>query len=353
MPLGIGIIGAGGISRSHVAGYRALDDRARIVAVADIDRERARAAAAEWGVEHAFGDYRELLALREVEAVSVCTFNRAHCEPTVAALDAGKHVLVEKPLAATTEEAWRMVQAARRSGKLLMVEMKWRFMPQILAARRAIERGDLGRIYYAEAIGWQHRSIPGGSFIRQETAGGGALMDNGVYTLDAMLYLLGHPRPLTVSGTADNTFGHSKDGGWDPTTFSVEDFGTAYVRLEGGITLFFAHSWAIDFDEQWQLRVAGERGAVEIRPFGPGLTLRIRTGGYNDLKDVTPPEAEWPAGSIEVEYTVGRFVEAILRNQPSPIPGDTFLYTNVIFDGLYASSRQGREVTVEVPGEAP
>jgi predicted dehydrogenase len=129
----------------------------------------------------------------------------------------------------------------------------------------------------------------------------------------------------------------------------VEDFGTAYVRLEGGITLLFAHAWAIDFPEQWQLRVAGERGAVELRPFGPGPTLRIVQGGYSDLKDVTPPEAEWPAGSIEVEYAVGRFVEAILQKKPSPIPGDTFLYTNVIFDALYTSSREGREVRVEAP----
>src|SRR6266513_249222 len=125
--LGIGIIGTGGISRAHADGYRKLAGQARLVAVADIDLGRARAAADEWGVEHAFADYRELLDLKEVEAVSVCTFNRAHCGLTVAALEAGKHVLVEKPMATTTEEARRMVEAARRSGKLLMVEMKWRF----------------------------------------------------------------------------------------------------------------------------------------------------------------------------------------------------------------------------------
>jgi predicted dehydrogenase len=347
--LGIGIIGAGGISQAHAAAYRNLADQARLVAVADLDLGRARASAAEWGIDHAFADYRQLLDLKEVEAVSVCTFNQAHCAPTVAALEAGKHVLVEKPMAPTTPEAWRMVEAARRSGKLLMVEMKWRYMPQILAARQSIQRGELGRIYYAEAIGWQHRGIPGGSFIQQETAGGGALMDNGVYTLDAILYLLGHPRPLTVSGTVDTAFGHSPDGNWDPRQFSVEDFGTAYVRLEGGITLFFAHAWAIDFAEQWQLRIAGQRGAVEIRPFGPEPTLRLCQGGYSDLREITPADTQWPAGSIEVEYAVGQFVDAILKNKPSPIPGDTFLYTNIIFDGLYASSREGREVAVELP----
>jgi predicted dehydrogenase len=146
MAIGIGIIGTGGISREHAAAYRGLAGQARLVAVADIDQQRAQAAAAGWGAAHAFTDYRELLDLQEVEAVSVCTFNRAHCAPTVAALEAGKHVLVEKPMATTTEEASRMVEAARRSGKLLMVEMKWRFMPQILAARAAIQRGELGRI---------------------------------------------------------------------------------------------------------------------------------------------------------------------------------------------------------------
>ena len=349
MSIGVGIIGTGSISQAHAEGYLRRPGQARIVAVADIDGARAREAAARWGVEQVFEDYRELLALKEVEAVSVCTYNQAHCAPTVAALEAGKHVLVEKPMAATTEDAWRMVQAARTSGRTLMVEMKWRFMPELLAGRQAIAGGELGNVYYAEAIGWQHRGIPGGSFIRQETAGGGALMDNGVYTLDAVLFMLGHPRPLTASGTAANVFGRSADGNWETEAFTVEDFGTAYVRLEGGITLFFAHAWAIDFEEQWQMRIAGSQGAVEIHPFGPGPKLRIARGGYSDLQDVTPKEL--PEGSMEVPYAVERFVQAISSGAPSPVPGDTFLYTNAIFDALYESSRQGREVVIELPGE--
>lgn len=346
MSIGIGIIGTGGISRAHVQGYRQQGTHVRLVAVADLDEARAKAAAQEWGVERVFTDYRELLALDEVEAVSVCTYNQAHCAPTVAALEAGKHVLVEKPMAATTVEAWKMVQAARASGKILMVEMKWRFMPELLAGRQAVARGDLGQIYYAEAIGWQHRGIPGGSFIRQETAGGGALMDNGVYTLDAVLFMLGHPRPLTVSGTATSFFGQMPGGNWNPEDFSVEDFGAAYVRLEGGITLFFAHAWAIDFPEQWQMRIAGSQGSVEVYPFS-APKLRITRGGYRDLQEVTP--AILPEGSIEVPYAVGKFVEAIRTHAPSPVPGDTFLYTNAIFDALYESSRQGREVEVRLP----
>ena len=347
MELGIGIIGAGGISRAHAEGYQALGDRVRIAAVADIDAERAADAAARWGAAHALQRYEDLLALPEVDAVSICTYNNAHCAPAVAALDAEKHVLVEKPMAATTAEAVQMVRAARRADKVLMVEMKWRFMPEILAARGAVERGDLGSVYYAEAIGWQHRGIPGGTFIRKETAGGGALMDNGVYTLDALLYILGHPRPLTVSGTAADTFGHSRDGSWDPAEFTVEDFGSAYVRLEGGTTLFFAHAWAINFDEQWQLRFAGKAGGLEVHPFGPGPKLRIRRGGYGDLAEVEIDEL--PSGSTEIAYAVERFVDAVEAGGPSPVPGDTFLYTNLIFDGLYESSQQGGEVRVSLP----
>jgi predicted dehydrogenase len=344
MSIGIGIIGTGGISRAHAQAYLDLPDRVRLVAVADIDGEKAREAAAQWDVEQVFDDYRDLLALDEIDAVSICTPTCAHSAPAIDALGAGKHVLVEKPMAATTAEAQRMVAAAQTSGKMLMVEMKWRFMPELLAAREAIARGDLGRIYYAEAIGWQHRGIPGGSFIRRDLAGGGALMDNGVYTLDAALYLLGHPRPLTASGTAANIFGHAQDGNWDPDAFTVEDFGTAFVRLAGGISLFFAHAWAINFEEQWQIRLAGERGAAEIRPFGPEPRLRLSRGGYSDLEDITPPSL--PAGSTEVGFAVERFVEAVLEDAPSPVPGETFLYTNAIFDALYESSRLGREVSI-------
>lgn len=345
MSIGVGIIGTGNISRAHAKGYQ-QSGQAQIVAVCDIDLARAQAAAAEWGVNRVFTDYRDLLALPEIEAVSVCTWNQAHCAPTVAALQAGKHVLVEKPMAATTTEAWQMVLAARQTDRIMMVDMKWRFMPELLAGRQAVAEGRLGQVYFAEAIGWQHRGIPGGSFIRQDTAGGGALMDNGVYTLDAVLFMLGHPKPLTVSGSARSHMGTRPGGNWRPEDFTVEDFGTAYVRLEGGITLFFAHAWAIDFRDQWQMRLAGTHGSFEIYPFS-APKLRVTAGGYGDLQEVTPPLVE---GSMEVPYAVGRFVEAVIAGTPSPVPGDTFMYTNVIFDGLYESSLTGAEVAVHVPG---
>lgn len=340
--LGIGIIGAGGISNAHAAGYLQIPDEAKIVAVADIIPGKAKDAAQRWGAESSFEDYHKLLTIDEIDAVSVCTYNAAHCQPTVDALLAGKHVIVEKPMAVNTPEAVAMAQAAKQSGKILMVAMKWRFRPEVLAAKQAVDEGLLGKIYYAEAIGWQHRGIPGSTFIKKETAGGGALMDNGVYNLDSVLYIMGHPKPISVSGKSMAAFGNRPDVPWNPQDFSVEDFGIAYVRLEGDITLFFAHAWAINFEENWQIKVAGTEGGLQFSP------LKIVHGGYGDLKDVTPEQL--PAGSTDISYEIKQYVKAIREGLPSPIPGDKFLYTNVIFDGLYESSRLGREVEVKLPG---
>ena len=171
-------------------------------------------------------------------------------------------------------------------------------------------------------------------------------MDNGVYTLDAALYLLGHPPPLTASGAAANIFGQSPDGHWDPADFTVEDFGTAFIRLTGGISLFFVHAWASNFEEQWQVRIAGDGGAVEVRPFGPDPRLRLTRGSYGNLADITPTTL--PEGSIDVAYAIGRFANAIRNGENSPVPGKTFLHTNAIFDALYESGRLSREVSIEL-----
>ena len=344
--IGVGIIGAGGISQSHANGYLQLPDQVEITAVADLDYERAKLAADRWGVKHAFSDYRQMLQLDQIDAVSVCTFTRAHCQPSIDALNTGKHVLVEKPMAATAEEGIQMVKASRQNHRILMVGMKWRFMPEVLAAKAFIDDQKLGEIYYTEAIGWQHRGIPGRTFIQKETAGGGAFMDNGVYTLDTALYLMGHPTPVSVSGTSANIFGHSPDGGWEAERFNVEDFGTALVRFEEGITLFFAHSWAINFKEQWQVRIAGSRGSAEIYPFS-NPKLRLMHGGYSVLAELTPTDL--PPGSIDIDYEVKQFVQAIEHRLPSPVPADTFLYTNLIFDAIYRSTDLGREVSLDLP----
>ena len=200
-----------------------------IAAVADIMPERAERAAQEWGVPRWFGSVRELLE-QDIDAVSVCTFNQAHREPTVAALEAGKHVLLEKPMAANLDDAVAMMRAAKASGKIFHVGFWPRWQPEVQAAKRIVESGALGDLYYAQSANGGRRRIPPGSFLRKAFAGAGPTVDIGCYDLDTFMFLAGAPRPVSVSAMVSYRLGKSLpnvpgDWGHDPAQVEVEDMG--------------------------------------------------------------------------------------------------------------------------------
>lgn len=346
--VGIGIIGTGGISRAHAKAYGTFPDDARIVGVCDVNLEAAEKAKADFGAEFCTSKLDELLACDDIDAVSVTVPTNLHSFVAVPALNAGKHVLCEKPMAGTAEQAKAMCDAAAANGKLLMIAMKWRYRPETIAAKAAVDNGLLGDIYYASAIGWQHRGVPGRpSFTKKELARGGGMMDNGIYNLDTILHVLGHPKPLTVSAQVGAWFGPRGSASWKPEDFSVEDFGAAFVRLEGGIALFFAHAWAINFDQAAGLQVAGSDGGLEFDLLWNSRKLVIRHGDYDNLEDVTPdplPEGNQALGDFP--YEIRQYLTAIQTGAPSPIPGDPFYYSNLIFDAAFESAEQGREVAI-------
>ena len=231
----LGLIGAGGISRLHCQAVADIPG-SQFVAVADINKERAATAAKRWDIPHVFEDYHDLLAMEEVEGVVITTFNQAHRAPTIDALAMNKHVLVEKPMAATLEDAVAMTAAAHRSKAILMIALKTRYSPSMQAAQAIVDTGVLGDIYYCETVAARRCGIPGGTFIGKETAGIGTVADIGVYSLDAALCMLGHPKPVAVSGIANNILGKSHkpvvgSWRWDPDKLEVEDFGVAWVRF--------------------------------------------------------------------------------------------------------------------------
>jgi len=241
-PVQVGIIGTGGIAQTHL---RAIADipEIEVVAVADI-KERAEKTARQWNIPHFFEDYHDLLAMDEIEAVNVTTFNQAHRAPTVDALAAGKHVLLEKPLAATLEDAIAITKAAHASDKITVIALKTRYSPHIMAAKQIMDSGALGDIYYSETVAARRCGIPGGSFIRKASAGLGTVADIGVYCLDEALHLMGHPRPVAVSGIANNLLGKICQpvlGSWKwvAEDLEVEDFGVAWVRFEKGAAMIF------------------------------------------------------------------------------------------------------------------
>lgn len=345
-----GFIGVGGIAQAHL---RALQDQdsIEVVAVADIVAERAQQTAQRWGIPDWYTDYHELLARDDIESVNVCTYNNAHRQPTIDALRAGKNVLVEKPMAATLEDAIAMTRAAHESDKLLMVGMLHRFKADILMAKAIVDAGRLGDIYYAETVTSRRKGNPGGTFIHKETAGIGATADIGVYCLFDALYLMGWPKPVAVSGIANNTLSKLSEpllytpwARWQPDQVTVEDFGVAWVRFENGAVLVFKTCWLMHMDTLGQTFFLGTKGGLKLEP----LTYFHQQDGL--LLDSVVQELPTPKPGEGFRTENLAFADAVREGKPSPVPADEMLLTNVIIQGLIDSAAQrGREIAVHVP----
>ncbi|HVF85172.1 MAG TPA: Gfo/Idh/MocA family oxidoreductase, partial [Abditibacteriaceae bacterium] len=199
--IGVGIIGAGGIARGvHIPGYQKLEN-VKVVAVADPVEASRKTAIEEQGVEAGFADYNEMLERDDIQVISVTTPNFMHAEATIAALEAGKHVLCEKPLAMNSAEGEAMVEAARRTGNKLMCGFHYRFSPEVQCLKKFAAAGSFGDMYYTRVQALRRRGIPGwGLFINKEKNGGGPLIDIGVHMLDSAMHVLGYPKVVAVSG---------------------------------------------------------------------------------------------------------------------------------------------------------
>jgi predicted dehydrogenase len=238
-------------------------------------------------VPHAFEEYRKVMALDEIEGVSVCTYNRAHAQPTIDALHAGKAVLCEKPMAPMLDEAWAMLQAARETGKMLMIGVHSRFSRTQQFAKKVVASGALGEICYAEIVGTRRRGIPGGTFIQKETAGGGAVIDIGVYSLDTALDIMGQPKAVSVTAITTNVIGrtHTPPPGawrWDPGKLDVEEFGAAFVRFSNGSAMVFKISWAVHLESLGKSYFLGPKGGMQLDP------LEIYRDEFGTMVNITP-----------------------------------------------------------------
>lgn len=347
----VGIIGTGGIANAHVRdGWTPLkSEGVEVVACADIVPGKAAEFAAKYGIPHAFEDHNKLLAMGDIDAVSVCTYNMAHRQPTMDALRAGKHVLVEKPMATFLVDAVEMVRAAKESGKLLMTGIKSRYSAEWMAARRFAQSGVLGKTYYAQASGGRRRGVPGRTFINKDTAGGGIIVDGGVYTIDNVLWVLGFPKPVSVTAMTNNYVGRlpgpQPEGAmwqWDPDKLAVEDFGTAWVRFEDGTVFSYMSAWAHHMEGMGGTYFLGSTGGIKLSPFEyyhdqAGYMVKTTP----NLKEVDPP------GQFRAE--IAAFTKAIREGLPSPIPPEEVLLTNVIMQGIYDSAAAGHEIAINIP----
>ncbi len=353
----IGIIGSGGIAGAHANAYKQMPD-VTVVAVADVIPGKAAAFIQDRGLDgaRAFEDHLRLLEL-DLDGVSVCTPNVAHHRTAVDALNAGKHVLTEKPMAVTLEQAVEMARTAKRSGKILTIGFQPRYDPNMQMVKRIVQSGQLGKIYYVETGGGRRRGMPGGTFIRKDLAGAGAMADIGCYSLDMALNALGYPKPLTVSSTTSNYFGTSPRYHHEADKFQVEDFGVALVRLDGGVTLTFKISWAMHMDTLGATMFLGTDAGLKVTPAGSGPWSGVWDGGVGSVTlyhDLLGHHTESPIPvqrhNVHIFYEkVRAFVDAIKTNGPAPIPGEEIVRNQAVIDAILRSSELGREVQIEIP----
>lgn len=364
----IGFIGTGGIANAHIKAYLRRTD-VSVVALCDIVPGRAEKFAERHGLENAvcYESYKEMIDREQLDAVSVCTYNAQHAEPTIYALNAGIHVLCEKPFSVTLDEAADMMRAEKASGKILSIGFQPRFDRNMQKIKSIVESGELGHVYYIQTGGGRRRGIPCSnektSFIRKDTAGIGALGDIGCYSLDMVLNAIGYPKPLTVSGFVTDYFGKDPEtyrySGHDADmlakTFSVDDFGGALIRLEGGVVLDFRIAWAMNVDTPGDTVLLGTKGGLRIPStdcwngtVGGEMTVYRHCAG-SPVEYKVPLEKDRPEDGTLWDRKIGSFVDAIKNGGPSPIPSEQILKNQAIIDGVVRSSACGREVEIVLP----
>lgn len=327
-----------GMGRCFISALKGLPD-AECVAICDIDEERARRTADEFSIPRIYSDYREMMKDPEINAVGVSTPNYLHAPITIAALEAGKHVLCEKPMAMNAKEAQAMVDTANKTGNMLMMAFNNRFRADTQLLRKFIENGDLGEIYYAKT-GWVRRSgIPGlgGWFTTKSMAGGGPLIDLGVHVLDLTLWLMGNPRPVSVMGSSYAKFGPKlaeQCGG----TYDVEDLAVGFVKLENGGTVLLEASWAQYIErEMIYTTLCGTEGGADLEPF------RIYKCINGVQADITPHFRGVSGHDMEVRH----FVQCLLKGEEPLSTGEHGLHIMKILDAIYESTETGKGVDIK------
>ena len=356
--LRFGIIGTGWIAESHVESLKQMPD-AKIVAAADLIPGKAEAFFEEYEVPdvRCYPNHKAMLDAEDLDAVCVCTYNVAHAECAIYALEKGVNVILEKPMTVTVEEAADIIRAEKKSGKLLSIGFQPRMDENMQKIKEIVDSGELGKIYYIQTGGGRRRGIPNSTFIEKKTAGIGALGDIGCYALDMVLNAINYPKPLTVSGYKSNFFGTNPkyNNPADAARFDVDDFAAAFVRLEGDIVLDFRIAWAMHIDTPGDSIIFGTEGALRI----PSTECwNGSVGGPMKLyKDVAGNQVEFEIPLAPSEDSFGglfykkirSFMDAIKTNGTPPVPSSQILYNQAIIDGIVKSAELGREIEVKIP----
>jgi len=349
-PIRIGVIGTGSISECHLVPYSS-NPQAVITAICDVNEERARQVADKYGANQVYTDYRELLANPNIDAVSICTWNNTHAPISIAALQAGKHVLVEKPLARTVEEALQIEQAVRESGKLLQVGFVRRYDPNIQMLRQFVDNGEFGELYYAKASTIRRIGNPGGWFADVERSGGGPLIDIGVHVIDLCWYLMGRPKVKTISANTYHKLGNRaniqhlstyKAADYDASKNTVEDLANAIIRFENGASIMVDVSFSLHAkQDEGLVRLYGDKGGFEIDP-----AIAMVTEKYNTILNIQPQTDSTAgfSGNPAFQNEINHFIDCIVNGDKQISPVEDGVEMMKILCGIYESAAKGEEI---------
>ena len=349
----IGIIGCGGIANGkHMPSIKAVN-MSDMVAFCDLIEERAVKAAKEYGVPGAkvYTDYKELLADPEIDVVHVCTPNRSHAEISIDALHAGKHVMCEKPMAKCAADARLMVKAAQETGKKLTIGYQHRHKASAQYLKSIIGRGDLGDMYYAEALAVRRRGTPNwGVFLNEYEQGGGPLIDIGTHALDLTLWMMNNYKPKMVVGNVYKKLGNQERSGnawgdWDPAQYTVEDSAFGFVTMENGATISVEASWALNIADPNEAvtYLCGDKAGADMRG---GLHLNYVKYGRQCIE--TPNFEAGGAAFFEgatsdpSELEARAFINAIINDTEVSTKPEQALVVTQILEGIYESAKQGK-----------
>lgn len=353
--LRVGIVGCGGIANGKHLPSLSKQKEVELVAFCDIVIDRAEKAAQEYGTGDSLvvEDYTELVNNESIDVVHVCTPNASHAEISIAALEAGKHVMCEKPMAKTTAEAKAMVEAAERTGKKLTIGYDNRYRPDSLHLNKLARDGELGDIYFAKAHAIRRRAVPTwGVFLNEEEQGGGPLIDIGTHALDLTLWMLDNYKPKAVLGSVYHKLSDKENaanafGPWDPEEFNVEDSAFGFITMENGATIVLESSWALntlDVDEA-KCSLSGTEGGADMKG---GLRINGEEHGNLFTKNV-----ELGAGGVayydgasesQADREARLWVDCILNDkEPFVKPEEAFAVTQIL-EAIYESAKTGKAV---------
>ena len=355
--LKIGIIGCGGIANGkHMPALSKLDN-VEMVAFCDIVKERAEKAAEKFGTPDAkvYEDYKELIKDETIDVVHVCTPNRSHSFITIDSLEAGKHVMCEKPMAKTYEEAVAMCEAAERTGKKLTIGYQNRNTAQNLYVKACADKGEFGEIYYGKALAIRRRAVPTwGVFLNEYEQGGGPLIDIGTHALDMTLWVMNNYEPEMVVGQTFRKLADKEEqgnawGNWDPEKFTVEDSAFGFIRMKNGAVINLESSWALNIAvyHEDSYMICGDMGGADTINDQARLNYIKNQRQCIEIPDLDAGGAAFFAAKSDgspAEIEAANWINAILTDtDPVVLPRQALVVTRIL-EAIYESAKTGQPI---------